>query len=474
MKRVMYYFEKIASIPHGSGNTKELSDYIVHFAKSKDLEVYQDEYNNIIVIKEASLGYESASPIIIQGHLDMVCEKENDKEIDFDNEGITIYTDGDFLKADRTTLGADDGIAVAYALALLEDDTLLHPRLEIVLTVDEEVGMTGAINLDVSVLKGKTMLNIDSDIEGHFLTSCAGGASICGTLEIQRHMTYNTKLKIIVAGLEGGHSGSEIHKEHGNANKIMGRLLKELSDKVEFYILSINGGLKDNAIPRSCECDIVFNIETIREVTSFINKFNVTIQEEYYVTEPNIDISIEIDKEDSYMVLDVLSTRNVISILYLMPHSVVNREQKNLDLIETSLNPGIIQLNDSSFEIIISVRSSVASRKKYIMEQVCHLITLLGGTYIINGEYPAWEYCKNSNLREKISELYFDLYGEEAIFESIHAGLECGIFSNKIAQLDCVSFGPDNYDIHTPKERLSISSTQRVWNFLKEFLKRWK
>ena len=276
-ERVFYYFKQIAAIPHGSGNTKAISDYLVKFAKEHALTWYQDEANNVVLVKEASKGYEKAPAIIIQGHMDMVCEKEKDCNLDMDKEGLRLYVDGDFLKAEGTTLGGDDGIAVAYALAILESDEISHPKLEVVITVDEEIGMLGAAVMDLSMLTGHTMLNIDSDEEGIFLTGCAGGMALNVSIPVTRVRQTGKKLSLIVTGLSGGHSGSEIDKEHGNADLLMGRLLYGIFSRSPFGILTLHGGLKDNAIPRECEAEILIPAENTQIVCEYVKELNQEI-----------------------------------------------------------------------------------------------------------------------------------------------------------------------------------------------------
>lgn len=473
-ENVFYYFEQLAAIPHGSRNTKQISDYLVDFAKEQGLEYYQDEYNNVVIIQEATPGYESADPIIIQGHMDMVCEKESGCEIDFEKEGLSLYVDGDFLKAKGTTLGGDDGIAVAYALAILADEEIEHPRLEVIITVDEEIGMLGAESIELPMLKGHKMLNIDSDEEGHFLTSCAGGMTVETTIPVTYRKQKGLPLTLIITGLEGGHSGSEIDKEHGNANILMGRILKYLSERTEIGIATLAGGLKDNAIPRECTANILIPAEKKEETVSLIREIEVILQKEYAIPDPNLRIDVTEAKENDVSILSYAAMTKVIFYLCNVPNGVQHMSMVMPGLVETSLNAGIMELTDESLKVISSVRSSVSSRKDELGDRLQYLAEFLGGETEISGSYPAWEYRAHSQIREGISAVYKDLFGEEPIFEAIHAGLECGILSGKIADLDCVSFGPNNYDIHTPKERLSISSTERVWRLLVEFLKRSK
>ena len=473
-ENVFYYFEQLAAIPHGSRNTKQISDYLVSFAKEQGLEYYQDEANNVVMIAEATKGYENAEPIIIQGHMDMVCEKESGYDIDFEKDGLKLYVDGDFLKAEGTTLGGDDGIAVAYALAILADEEVAHPRLEVVITVDEEIGMLGAESIDLSMLKGHKMLNIDSDVEGHFLTSCAGGMTVETKIPVSYDEQKGLVLKLVLTGLEGGHSGSEIDKEHANANIEMGRLLKYLLGQNEFGIVSLAGGLKDNAIPRECTATILVAPEQKETILSDIKIMEQILKKEYEVSDPNVRIDVTEEGEKEASCLNVISMTKILFYLRNVPNGVIHMSKVMPGLVETSLNAGIMNLTGEAFEMVSSVRSSVSSRKEELGDRLEYLAEFLGGEIEINGSYPAWEYRSDSEIRKGISAVYEDLFGEEPIFEAIHAGLECGILSGKIDNLDCVSFGPNNYDIHTPKERLSISSTQKVWDVLVEFLKRCK
>lgn len=473
-ENVFYYFEEIANIPHGSRNTKQISDYLVNFAKERNLEHYQDELNNVVIIKEASEGYENAEPVIIQGHMDMVCEKENGSTIDFEKDGLELYVDDGFVKAKNTTLGGDDGIAVAYALALLDSKELKHPRLEVVITVDEEIGMLGAVDIDLSMLKGHIMLNIDSDVEGEFLTSCAGGMSINSSIPVTRTAQTGLETIITLTGLDGGHSGAEIHKEHGNANILMGRILENIFNELPFGILDIKGGLKDNAIPRECTVTLLIPEEAREDVTRIVNATAKELAAELSVADPATRIDLSFGNVTEKNVLDYASVNKIILYLRTVPNGVINMSQVITGLVETSLNLGILELKDNELSTLTSIRSSVATRKDDLKKRVMNIIEMLGGECEAEGEYPAWEYNDHSTLRPQVVKVYQELFGEEPKLTAIHAGLECGILSDKIPNLDCVSFGPTNYDIHTPKERLSISSTERYWNFLVKFLEEAK
>ena len=473
-ERVFYYFEEIANIPHGSGNTKQISDYLVSFAKEQNLEYYQDEINNVIIIKEATPGYENSEPVIIQGHMDMVCEKESSSDFNFETDGLKLYVDGEYVKAKDTTLGGDDGIAVAYALALLESTEYSHPRLEVVITVDEETGMDGAYGIDLSMLKGKKMLNIDSDEEGIFLTSCAGGTSVEAIIPVTRCEEEGIVLNVKVDGLFGGHSGGEIHKERGNASILMGRVLNNLTKELPFGIIHLAGGLKGNAIPRECNASILVPEECVALAAQIIAEHSETFKKELFSSDPEVQVTFTNCGLQKAAILDFISLNRVLYYLRMIPNGVQYMSQAIPGLVETSLNLGIMELKEDALVTDTSIRSSVSSRKEDVRDKVVNIIELLGGEAEVVGDYPAWEYKAESKLREEIAASYKSVYGEEPQFTAIHAGLECGILSEKIEGLDCVSFGPQNYDIHTPQERLNIASTERVWNFLVEYLKQAK
>lgn len=473
-KNVFRYFEEISKIPHGSYHTRAISNYLADFAKEHHLEYYQDDTDNVVIIKEAASGYEQAEPVILQGHMDMVCEKEADVDIDFEKDGLDLYVDGDFLKARGTTLGGDDGIAIAYALAILDSTDIPHPRLEVVLTTNEEVGLLGAGDIDLSMLKGHILLNIDSDIEGHFLTSCAGGLSANVRIPVTYQKVRGTGVSIRLHQLAGGHSGSEIDKEHANGIIEMGRILKYLEERMQLGIHTLSGGLKDNAIPRDVCSTIVIPGEEIFAFQDAIAEITQILQKEYAVSEPELAVSFEVLEEKEYEILSYGAMQKVLFYLRNVPNGVIHMSTNIKGLVETSLNAGIMELSAEDFYVCTSVRSSVGSRKQELSDRLVYLTEFLGGTVEIEGDYPAWEYVSDSEIRERISDVYQKLFGKEPVFEAIHAGLECGLLSEKIHGLDAVSFGPDNFDIHTPKERLSISSTERVYRFLLELLRSMK
>lgn len=475
-ERVFYYFEEICKIPHGSGNTKAISDYCIEVARQCGLQCRQDESNNVVVWKPGTSGYETSDSVMLQGHLDMVCEKEEGYEIDFERDGLKLQLEDDIISAEGTTLGGDDGIAVAYALALLEADDIPHPPLEIVLTTDEEVGMTGASALDYSDLKSTKMLNLDSEEEGYLLVSCAGGVRANVDITVQREMKNGCQVTLIVTGLQGGHSGVEIDKGRGNACKVLGRILYALKQDLSFDIKSVNGGNKDNAIPREAKAVLLLPNQEVDPFVEKLKELATQIKHEFAQTDAGIDIKTEYNKREGAecFVMTKDSSDKVIAALVSSPDGVQKMSFDIPGLVQTSLNLGILQTTESKVEYIFALRSSVDSEKNALVEQLTCLTQLLGGTIHCFGEYPAWEYRKKSPLRDLMIEVYQEQYGKKPVVEALHAGVECGIFSGNLPGLDCVSFGPDMKDIHTPNESMDVKSVARTWEYLLEILKRLK
>ena len=467
---VFKYFEKLCTIPHGSGNTKKISDYLASFAGDLGYEYKQDELNNLIIFVPASEGYEQEDVLIIQGHMDMVCEKTADSTIDFINDGLEVVNDGIYYYAKNTTLGGDDGIAIAYAMAVMADKEIKHPPLEIVFTVDEEVGMDGAAYIDLSMLKGKKLINIDSEEEGIFLTSCAGGRNVQGDFTFAYENATGLKGKIVIDGLKGGHSGCEIDKGRANSNMLMGRFLLACKKDGEylFDVIAVNGGLKDNAIPRSTSLDIVFKEETVEQIGSIARELSDKLRNEYQASDGDVKVTFMIEKETSqdYKVLTKESTDILCMVLNNIPNGIQSMSMQVKDLVETSLNLGIVKSTENGLHISFAVRSSIESAKEYLSGRLSDFIEFLGGEVKISGDYTGWQYRENSPLREKFIANYEKLYGEKPQVTAIHAGLECGILASKIDDLDCISLGPDILDIHTVEERLNIASTLRTWNLL--------
>ncbi len=467
---VFSYFEDICRIPHGSGNTKEISDYLVSFAKEHSLSHTQDEMGNVIIVKEASKGFEQADTVMLQGHMDMVCEKNSDCRHDFKKDPLNLCVVDDYVFAKGTTLGGDDGIAVAMALAILAGD-YEHPRLEVVVTVDEEIGMLGATGLDLSGCQAKKMINIDSEEEGILLTSCAGGLRATCSVPVRHKSKSGTKYELVVCGLNGGHSGTEIDKYLGNANIIMGRLLHFLETKLEYDLVTLQGGLQDNAIPREANANIIVQSEDMDHFEALIREFEQTIKNEYSANEKNISVYCENQGKTKENVLTPKTKERVIFLLNTVPDGVQKMSMATKGLVQTSLNFGIMRLRDNEFSLTAAVRSSVKSEKYALSAKLRYLTETIGGTYQEAGTYPAWEYRETSELRDIMVDVYEKMYGEKPVVAGIHAGMECGVIYEKMNGIDAVSCGPNILSIHTPKEKLSISSTKRTFEYLLNVLK---
>ncbi|MDD6169726.1 MAG: aminoacyl-histidine dipeptidase [Lachnospiraceae bacterium] len=470
-KEVFHYFEEISQIPRPSYKEGKISDYLVKFAQDRNLTVYQDEIKNVVIIKEATKGYENVEPIIIQGHMDMVCEKEPGYDIDMEKEGLTLQVEGDYLSAKGTTLGGDDGIAVAYALAILDSDKIEHPRLEVIITVCEEVGMDGATALDTSMITGKRVLNLDSEEEGKMLVSCAGGCTTICTLPVSFVQANGQMVSVKVSGLLGGHSGNEIDKQRGNSNQLMGRFLCNLQNRMDIQIVKVNGGAKDNAIPRETNAELMIAKENANAFLEEIKKFQEIVKKEYQVSDPEIRIEGELLKDTNAEAMSLEDSRKVVFLLVHLPGGIQRMSMDIKGLVETSLNMGILSTKEKEVSMTFSVRSSLKSQKEFLVAKLKSMLEFVGGSISIRGDYPAWEYKQDSAFRNQAIAVYKRMYGEEPVIEAIHAGLECGILASKIEDFDCVSTGPDMFDIHTTEERLSISSAKRVWEYVLEILK---
>ena len=471
---VFAIFEQLCAIPHGSRNTKAISDFCVKFAEQRGLRYIQDENNNVIIFAPASAGMEHAQPVILQGHLDMVCEKTPDCDLDMEKQGLRLQTDGEWVWADQTTLGGDDGIAVAYALAILDDASIQHPPLEVILTVDEEIGMLGAASIDLGQIGGRRLLNIDSEEEGVLLTSCAGGATVSCSIPMMWSVKKGLRVTVKLHGLRGGHSGTESDKGRANANVLLGRFLNELDKEHPYALCTVDGGLKDNAIPRESTADMIISPDYLEELCAYAAKTQNAWREEFGENDPEIAVSVQEIGIDSHEVMFGDCRRNTLAVMSQLPNGVQAMSQEIEGLVQTSLNLGILKTDFRGVHMTFSVRSSINAEKDALMEQLADLMARYGGGAEINGEYPAWEYRKESKLRRIMTQVYTEQYGEAPKIQAIHAGLECGLLAGKLPDLDAISFGPDIEEIHTTRERLSIPSVQRTWNFILGVLKACK
>jgi len=470
--KVLGFFEEICQIPHGSGNTKQLSDWLVDFAKARNLEHYQDELNNVIIIKEASAGYEGSEPVILQGHIDMVCNQEESCTKDMATEGLDLAVDGDLLYAEGTTLGGDDGIAAAFMLAMLDDDSLAHPRVEAVFTTEEETGLYGAEAIDVSPLKGKRFINIDSEDEGIVTVGCAGGVTGIGSIPFGREAFDGPAFEVKIFGLRGGHSGTDIIFGQENAAKVLGRLLYELQEETGARIVSLEGGVADNVIPTSASALIVVPSVSAAKAHEVFDACKATFAHEFKV-DPDFDMTLS-ETDCALDPMDAGSCQRVLAYLIGTPNGIEKMTHGIDKLPQTSLSLGVLRTLDDAVEYVFCIRSAVDSECEMLARRLECQIKPLGGTLRREGPYPGWEYQADSPLRDLICEVYKEQTGKDMIVEAIHAGLECGYFSGKMPGLDCVSIGPDVNDVHTPNETLSISSTQRTWELVKEVVARMK
>lgn len=465
-EKVFAFFEKICSIPHGSGNCAALSAFIANFAKQRGLDFAVDAEQNVLIRKPASPGYEKYETLILQGHLDMVCEKDPELEFDFAKDAIQPYIDGDDIKARGTSLGGDNGIAIAMMLAILDDDTLHHPQLEMLMTVDEETSMDGAFGFDCAQLRGHRLINLDSEYEGVLMCSCAGGVDVVCNLPVLREEKEGCRLTLTVAHLRGGHSGVEIDKGRANANILMGRLLFRLQNELPLGIAEYCGGSRVNAIASHAEAEILIEKSRLTECEEHIKQMEAIFRKEYHASDPDISVNLKLSESGCFPVLDEASAARMISLLLILPDGMQEMSAEMPGLVQTSCNLGAASLQESAFTFTSSIRSCMETKKMMLAEKIMRIVVLTGGSAALEGDYPGWSYQPDSRLKETLINAYQKVCGIKASAEAVHAGMECGIFAAGIPNLDCVSIGPTMGDVHTPQEHLSISSVQRTWKVL--------
>lgn len=471
-KRVFEIFEEISAIPHGSGNMKEIADYCENFAKKNSLEYIRDDFDNVIIFKMASSGFEAAEPIILQGHIDMVCQKEKDYNIDFEKDGLKLYVEGDFLKARGTTLGADNGIAAAMILSILESEDIAHPGIEAVFTTDEEVGMVGAIALDVSPLKARKMINLDSEELDTVTVSCAGGSEFNAVLTGEPETKKGELLTLTISGLKGGHSGVCINEGRQNAHIILGRILYFMNKISKFNIVSVSGGDKSNAIPNFCSITLL--CEDAKAFKEAVNEYANIIKEEIFAREPDFELKTELGEIIETKVFSGKTLEDLIFALFGTPNSVIEMSAEIKNLVETSLNLGILNSKDNKINLGYALRSNKKSALKALEDRLYNFYSVINAEIQVGGHYPPWEFNPNSTLQKIYEKCYFEQFSEKPKIEAIHAGLECGVFADKIKDFDCIAIGPELADVHTVNERLSISSTEKIYKLLIEILKNCK
>ena len=469
-ENVFRYFEEITKIPHGSGNMEAISDYVVNEGKKLGCEAWKDEACNAVILGKASKGYENAPVVMLQGHLDMVAERLPGSDFDFKKDPLKLFLEGDLIGAEGTTLGGDDGIAVAMMLAILSDPEILHPALECVFTVDEEIGLIGASKMDFSFSKAKYLINLDSEEEGCFLVSCSGGGRFDASFPIERKVARGNLYKINVSSSLGGHSGGEIQKDRPNTNIVMGQLLYDLRALYpDLSLVSFEGGKFDNAIP----------VLTVAEAVSAddidISGFTASYFEEYAGTDSVLTVSLE--KLEENAVRDAFSDALLDRVLFYfeqVPNGVIAMNHGFDGVAETSLNLGIVKTCDNAFTVSHSVRSAIGTKKDRLLHRLTNLANKCGAETDIHGLYPGWNYKRDSRLRDLMVEIWnrdFAADSRKAEIVATHGGVECGLILDKCPGLDIVSLGPDMRDIHTTSERLSIPSVARVYAFLLKVLR---
>lgn len=471
-ERVFYYFRQISDVPRGSGNCSGIARFCKNFAVNHNLKYIKDDSDNVVIFKDGTPGYENSDPVILQGHTDMVCQKTDTYDIDFINQGIELFVDGDFLRAKETTLGADNGIAVAMILAILESDNIPHPPIEAVFTSDEEIGLIGAGKLDMSVLKAKKMINLDSEEDDTVTVSCAGGCHFLAKTPIDYQEKNGTKITVTLKGLKGGHSGVEINNNRVNADTLAGRFLNHIRQFCEFDIIDINGGDKDNAIPNKCTIELcVYDVHLFhRNAEEYLN----IIKSEISDRECDFTFSFEKGENASFKVLSDEIKDKLIFALTCVPNGVLEMSAEIAGLVQTSLNLGILKIENDILSFHFGLRSNKKSGLTFLVEKLITFFNSINWECCTNGHYPPWEYKDNSQLREIYKGVYSDHFGKAPKVEAIHAGLECGVFADAIDGIDCISIGPSLFDVHTVNEKLSISSTENVFNILLKILEKLK
>ncbi|PFE01079.1 aminoacyl-histidine dipeptidase [Bacillus cereus] len=473
---VFYHFAEISKVPRGSGNEKEISDYLVKFAKDRNLEVVQDEALNVIIKKPATKGYENVPAIIIQGHMDMVCEKNQTTVHDFEKDPIELRIVGDMLYANQTTLGADNGIAVAYALALLDSTDIDHPALEVVITTEEETTMGGAFAVDPKHFDGKIFINIDSEEDHKLLVSSAGGAKAVETISVvwEEISADLAAYRLYVGGLKGGHSGMEIDKQRGNANKVLGRVLHDLSNEIQFNMSEIHGGLKTNAIPRESVATILLSANDVHKAEEKVADWTRILQEELRAIDPDVHVSLTKLEEKVEKVFAKETQKQLISSLFLIPNGIQSMSMDIKGLVESSTNLGVIETLHNEIKLRNEVRSSVSSLKQHITNEIKYIAELVGAKFEKESEYPEWPYNPNSSIRDLFEKVHKEKYNKDVEIFAVHAGIECSVFVQKMPELDAISFGPDIFNVHTPDEHISISSVINNWGYFIDVMRETK
>lgn len=470
---VWAFFHEITQIPRPSKHEQRMIDYLLNFARENNLSHKKDDTGNVLIVKPASVGKENAKPVVLQAHMDMVCEKNADVSFDFYSEPIAAYVDGDFVKAKGTTLGGDNGIGMAFMLAILSDNTLQHPELECLFTVDEETGLTGAFALGTDFISAKTLINLDSEDDGVIFIGCAGGIDSTAVFD---YSTENVSdgyfaFRVRVSGLKGGHSGDDINKGLANANKLLARYLCKILSHTELRLSTIDGGNLRNAIPREANALVLVPYSKKEFVRVELNHFIHDVEMEFAATEPGLKITLESEVIPEKMLKKEFSDK-LFHALNACQHGVVAMSVDMPGLVETSTNLASVKMNDSNQIIVTTSQRSSSEPAKVALASQIESVFALAGAAVSHGEgYPGWKPNLKSEILQVSIDSYKNLFQAEPEVRAIHAGLECGLFLKKYPALDMVSIGPQMYGVHSPDERLSISSTRKCWEWLLLILK---
>lgn len=471
-KKIWFYFNEILQIPRPSKKEEKIASYLMNFAKEQNLEAKQDEIGNVYIAKPATKGFENMQTVVLQSHLDMVCEKNSEKIHDFEKDPIDARIEGEWVKANGTTLGGDDGIGIAASMAILASNDIEHGPIECLFTMDEETGLTGAFALSTDLLKGKILLNLDSEDEGEIFIGCAGGKDTVAELDYTTEILNNHSFayKVNISGLTGGHSGDDINKGLGNANKLLNRFLWDATTKYDIRIAEIKGGNLRNAIPREAYAIITVEKDKAIELITDAKKHNETIRFEYRTTEADLLFSIEETKLPENVISKDIQIK-LLNSLYACPHGVISMSREIANFVETSTNLASVKMKDNKIIITTSQRSSVESAKEDVCNMVASVFHLIGAKVTQGDGYPGWTPNPDSAILEVAKNSYSKLFNKEPKVLAIHAGLECGLIGEKYPDMDMISYGPTIKGAHSPDERMKIDTVKMFWDLTLDILK---
>jgi dipeptidase D len=473
-KHLWKRFYEMTQVPRPSKKEEKIRAHFRELLKNLKTEFKEDAIGNIVALVPATPGYENAPTIVLQGHVDMVCEKNKDKQHDFDNDPIDVSIKDGWVVADGTTLGSDNGIGVAAGLAVITDTDVVHGPIEVLMTVDEETGLTGANNLEPGFITGKILLNMDSEEDGAFYVGCAGGVDTVATFEIkaEKKDPSTQAYELLITGLKGGHSGLDIQEGRGNAIKILGRALKKL-ERFDYKLAAIEGGSLRNAIPREAEAILALSESDFQDAKKVITEFQKSIQNEYRSVDKNVNVIIKKNESEFENVFTEEFAKEIVNVILALPHGVISMSQDIAGLVETSTNLATVKLVDGKLRIGTSQRSSADSAKEYIANSVTAVFNLTDAYVEAGDGYPGWKPNMDSELLKVSKKVFSDLYGKQPEIKAIHAGLECGILEGKNPGMDMISFGPTIQNAHSPDEKVNIETVAKFYDLLKGILKKF-